>query len=455
MKRMRFSCLLLAAAMLLGGCASTNLAVPEDTEPAGTTAEPAAPAFTAEVTLSGEGRADSAVKANVKTDARGKFSYRWILDGRELSTRNDTLQIPCSAAEKDLVCRVSCEGYEGFAESEPLTVLDRGENASLTCAGLYEDVKWIGRTMQVGTGMTADWSCAGFEMNLWAAGGEFRVYYEAGYKCYFAFFVDGVQVDRPLLNGDDSFAVEIPSGNHTIKLCKETEISSAGAGITLKAVVFDGDVLERPADKDLYIEVAGDSIACGDGSLGTYKEGEKWVLADHSGTHGFGYLTAEILDADVSVVSKGGIGVVKPAGQYNIGQLYEYVNHYRSADKYDFDGARVPDVILVEQGANDGSVATDDEYFEALGEFVKMLRDKWGDAPAIVWVGKRQSHYETALRLKAARKSDENFFVFRFAYGGSGSAALTTQKAGHPSAAEQREMAEALAAFLRENGIAK
>ncbi|MBQ3866368.1 MAG: hypothetical protein II776_05650 [Clostridia bacterium] len=453
MKRGRMIFLLLTLCLVLTSCGSAGLSV-DDEEGKTVETEEQIEAFAAVVTLEGEGRADTALTA--KTDLRDtkKLRYDWVLDGKTLSCHESTLQIPCSAGDKELICRVTCEGMEGEAVSEPLTVTPREEGAAFTMAGLWDDVKWINRTAPEGAGLRADWSASGFEMALWSADCDFTVYYETASKTYFSVFVDGEEVARPLLQDAGSFSVPLTRGEHIVRVCRESEIQTSGSGVVLKSVVFDGEVLERPADKDLLIHVIGDSISCGDGALGVYQSGQKWALADHSGTHGFGYLLCEMMDADYDLVGKGGIGLIKPAGQYNVQELYDYVNRYHDATKYDFDRARTPDVILLEQGANDSSsVATEDEYYMELLKFIKTLREKWGDGPAIVWVGKNQAHYESALRAVSALKKDEKLFALRTPYGGAGSAALETQKAGHPSAAEQAEMAGWIRDFLLEKGI--
>ncbi len=451
MKRNRWVSLLLTAVMFLSGCASASLPGAEETAE-GTAKSAEKPPFAAQITLSGEGRADSTVRAKVETEARGKVDIRWYLDGKELQTRGETLQIPYSAADKELVCRATCEGCEGFAESEPMTVEARGENASVTCAGLWEDVKWINRTEPVGTGMTADWSCSGFEMNLWSAGGEFRVYYQADQTCYFVVVVDGVQVDRPLFKGAGSYAVELTQGEHTLRLCKETEVAVSGGGVVLESVVFDGEVLERPADKEYLIHVVGASTACGDGALGVYTPGRKWSVEDHSATHAFGYVLARWLDADYDIVAKGGSGFIKPSGAYNAGGIYDYINRYRGADRFDFKSARTPDIILLNHGGNDASVSTAEEYYEAMTAFIRTLLDRWGDTPVIVWVGGRRDQYEAALRAKAALK-DVRFFTVLTHVEGKGSAALETQTSGHPDVSEQEEIARQILDVLRENGV--
>lgn len=315
-------------------------------------------------------------------------------------------------------------------------------------AAIFYDSKIYGRCAANATFMTMDFSASGFEMNV-EAEGDMTISYLAGYDMYVAVFVDGLQVDRPLLsNGAGELKIKLTKGTHTVMVLKETEVNTSGKTLNLLSMTFEGKILEKPADRDLYIEFIGDSIACGDGSLGVYTAGQKWSLQDHSGTHGFGYLTAKNLDADWSVFARGGIGFMKPAGDYTAGQMFGFVNLYR--DKLTtYKPARIPDVVVVELGANDDKNDTAG-FVAAYNDLLNQIRGLYGDDVKIVWTGKNTNQFKAAQYVMEQRE-DPNLFAFQFAYGGSGSAALTTQTSGHPSAEEQQLFADALTSYLEKN----
>ncbi len=330
-------------------------------------------------------------------------------------------------------------------------------------------IKIIGRCDISGNMMSAPWSGCGFEMRVNAAGGKFAVnIVTSEEKVYFAVFVDGKPLDRgePVTQQNTKLQFDLPAGEHTVKVVRDTQISKTGV-LYILGMDFNGEVLEAPEEKDMYIEVVGDSIACGLGALGTYKQGEVWKQPEEdSAVSSFAYRTAEALDADLSIVARGGIGLYKVSSgsqeatestKLSMQEVYPYKNGFTAADteedKYSFE--RKPDLILLELGANDDT-KNESRWKEELTGFVQMLREKNGDTVPIVWVGKNEQHYNTALLAKRTDlKDDKNFYAFRYAYGGSGSAALATQTAGHPSAAEQQEFADKIVNFLKENNIDK
>ena len=301
--------------------------------------------------------------------------------------------------------------------------------------------------------MAADWSASGFTMNVNAKGGDFDVYYKADYEVYLSIMVDGEEAARPKAEtGEGHVSVFLSEGIHEVSVYKETEINPKGKGFNFAGIAFEGEILEKPADAPLFIEYIGDSIACGDGSLGVYTSGEVWKNADHSATHGFPFLLSKMLGADYSIVAKGGIGLLKPSGDWTMTDLYPYVTGYRDhIVKYDF--SVVPDIIVLELGANDGSYA-EIEYYNALKEFIEKLRAAYGPGIPIVWFGHNQKFCDSMKRYMLTVKStDPDLYALNFAYGGSGSAALSTQSKGHPSAGEQQEIADKIYEFLQEKRL--
>lgn len=92
---------------------------------------------------------------------------------------------------------------------------------------LQDDVKFFGRVGFVQAAAAFDWSASGFEININATGGKFTVNYSFLYASYFAVFVDGLQMARPLLSGTNKyFDFDLTPGVHTIRIVKESAISS-------------------------------------------------------------------------------------------------------------------------------------------------------------------------------------------------------------------------------------
>ena len=440
---MKFLAMILIILLCFTACGKEQPAPSAETQQvtAEAVTEPAQPAFTVQVV--GETKTGGMIYAETsKQDLN--YTYRWYVDGERLpAATGEMLVIPFSAVGKSVTVTAEYDGV--VAESAPVTVT-QGDMTRLSMAAIAHDAKLYGRC-NTGTGLYMDFSASGFELDVESTGNPMSIEYMAGYDLYVAVFVDGKLLDRPLLTaGMGTLTIPLSAGTHTVMVLKETEVQTNGKTLQLTNMTFDGVILDKPADRPLYIEVIGDSIACGDGALGTYTEGQKWSLEDHSGTHGFAYLTARKLGADWSVFARGGIGLMDTAGDYNAGQVYPYVNRYRDQlTKY--TPARTPNVVIVELGANDDKNDTA-AFVAAYNSLVDQIRAMYGEEVKIVWTGSNYNQYNSAQYV-ANQRQDANMFAFQFRYGGSGSAALDTQKSGHPSAAEQEAYAEALAGFLR------
>lgn len=374
-------------------------------------------------------------------------TYRWYVDGTLLPyATSDMLTVPVDAAGKQIYVTATLDGFT--AQSQMLTVTEC-EREAIPMAAIAHSSKLYGRCDASGTSLILDYSASGIEMNVNSLGGDMTISCYASYDLYVAVFVDGEQTQRPLLTtGTNELVIPLKKGDHTVMVLKETEVNTSGYSLQLVEMKLEGTVLEKPADRELYIEFIGDSIACGDGSLGKFVSGQKWSLEDHSGTHGFAYLTAQNLNADWSVFARGGIGLMKPAGKYTAGQMFNYVNLYRDQVTH-YTPARIPDVVVVELGANDDKNDTAG-FVAAYGALVDDIRAMYGEEVKIVWTGKNMNQYNAAQYVAEQRK-DANMFAFQFSYGGSGAGALATQSVGHPDAAEQQAFADALTAYLEKN----
>ena len=440
---MKYFLALLVLVLLLTGCGAKTPQTQPETQPVTTEAVtiPDQAKFT--VQIYGEAKTGETVSA-APSMLNSETVYRWYLDGQLLPFATGyALTIPFSAVDKALTVTATLDGYT--TESDPVTVV-RHQPERVSMAAIAHDAKLYGRC-SLGLGLNMDFSASGFEMKVESTGNPMNIEYIAGHDLYVAVFIDGKQADRPLLTtGAGTLTIPLSAGTHTVMVLKETEVQTTGATLQLVNFDFDGTILEKPADRQLYIEFIGDSIACGDGSLGKYVSGQKWSLEDHSGTNGFAYLTAKSLGADWSVFARGGIGLMKAAGAYTAGQMFPYINLYRDQESKYIPG-RIPDIVVVELGANDDKNDTAG-FVAAYTELVEQIRRMYGPDVKIVWTGKNYTQYNSAQYV-AQQRQDPNMFAFTFQYGGSGSAALDTQNAGHPNAQEQKAFADALSGFLR------
>ena len=332
-----------------------------------------------------------------------------------------------------------------------------------------DQVKLIGRTANIGGKLLADWVGSGFEMNVnVTSAGTFDVAVEKTNtnEYYVDIVIDGTDVTRTPLTNSGTVSAPITAGNHTVRVIRDSQNNNAtvsGSTVTLKrmmftSVTFAGTVITKPADKDLFIEFVGDSLCCGDGAVGEFQAGVKWTEPrDDSVLGSFAYNAAQNLNADYSLVARGGIGLTGSDAQQiadtiTIDDVYDYATYdgfTLNEQKYDFSSARKPDMVVIEIGANDGQKAAIlPTWKEKAYNFINQIRTDWNDPELpIVWIT-TGNNYEHNLYMRSLAETDKNLFPWRYYQGGSGSAALATQEAGHPSKTQQIEWGKQLAQFI-------
>ncbi|MBR0447173.1 MAG: carbohydrate binding domain-containing protein [Clostridia bacterium] len=325
---------------------------------------------------------------------------------------------------------------------------------------LMGDIKMQGRTAMVGGTLMLDFSISGVEFALSCQGDVYATFNarkisnsSANGGVYFTVVVDGVPRPRDYCRitsvGETKvkLADSLPAGRHTFAIYRQTEHSFGEVGIC--ALSYDGDILDRPVDKDLYIEFIGDSISCGYGNLGNASQGNGDPLWS-DGTRAYTYLTAKALDADWSNVSWSGLGCkygyssitmqdVYPAQRYNYNQIAQY------------DFVKQPDVIVLALGTNDNSKAPGSvQKREGLVEMLRLVRTKNPDVP-IVWIynmmtGGVNSMIEDIVEEFGGEKA------------GYYTCQLTRNTSGggyHPNLVGQQTFADELTAFLLERGLCR
>lgn len=306
-----------------------------------------------------------------------------------------------------------------------------------------------------------DWPCAGFEASLDAAGGTLSLGYSFTTGTIVTVLVDGSEAARYRLIGKGTQElVTLSAGTHNVAILRDVE-TQAGEESVFTTLAFDGKLLDKPADKALYLEFIGDSIVSGNGAL---TEGKTvWQPLEKSATHAFGYLTAQALDADVIISGRGSIGLVKTVEDsrgmsYAMSALYPFATGMSSTPriKYDFASARVPDVVILEVSTNDRSAVNDEDFQKAAEAFLKQIRASYGQDVPIVWVYSLmiQDHHEAVIHavINAMGGESNGLYYLEMVQGQNGGKGTETGTC-HPSYGDHVINAERLTAFLREKGL--
>lgn len=210
-----------------------------------------------------------------------------------------------------------------------------------------------------------------------------------------AIYVNGERVIDDMVDKEEEVYSVIDSEtevNATISLVKLSETANSTIGI--KEIKVVGSAIKPTAEKDMLIEFVGDSITCGYGVDDPDKD-HHFSTKTEDITKAYGYLTAQKLNADYSMVSLSGYGIIsgysgdgKKVEVQTLPQYYDKLGYSWNTNgtfspsevKWDFS-VRQPDVIVINLGTNDDSYTKDDEalqeeYCAAYVEFIKKVREK-------------------------------------------------------------------------------
>ncbi|MBQ8732021.1 MAG: hypothetical protein IJY82_04250 [Oscillospiraceae bacterium] len=252
-----------------------------------------------------------------------------------------------------------------------------------------ERIKYLGRSGILEDEVVWDHSCTGFEINFYGTGITAMVEEKkaSGNRSFYGIWVDGEKVKtEELIWGTNKLvlAENLPQGDHTVRLVKLTEARFTRSSLTEISVI--GDLVERPADRELKIEFIGDSLTAGFGNL-TSNPNQDYTSATQDGTQTFASKTAELMKADYSVVAVSGWGLAQDCdgNKNNVLPLaYGFTDHFRNLNVWDFTQFQ-PDIVVINLGTNDFSSKVPEEFFaEKVQSFSETIAAKNPEAH-IVW----------------------------------------------------------------------
>lgn len=287
-----------------------------------------------------------------------------------------------------------------------------------------------------------------------------------------AVYVNGERVADELMNEAEKTIAVWESDtveDCTVKIVKLSETAMSTLGIKSIEVEAAGAIAPTE-EKEHFIEFIGDSITCGYGVDDEVAE-HHFSTATEDVTRAYAYKTAEALDADYSMVSISGYGIISgytaegekkitaqtlPQYYDKLGFSYGRYKWQTPADiTWDFTG-RQPDVIVLNLGTNDDSYTLDfperqEEYRAAYVEFLKVIRSHNPEAKILCVLGimgdRLYPVVEKAVTDYTAETKDTNIASMRF----------EEQKAAdgyvadwHPTAVTHDKAAEKLTAYMKE-----
>ncbi len=325
-------------------------------------------------------------------------------------------------------------------------------------------IRTLGRTAVTSTGLNCDDSASGIEFNAYIEG-DLKIAFQVSKASYndeswlktesfFTVYVDGVRSEQRIRANagiSTQTVASFESGAvHNIKIVKQTESHCALA--TLQTVAFRGYFDAKPADKELYIEFIGDSITSGFGNLcGPTDSGAGEALMQDA-TQTYAYLTAELLGADVSMVSCSGMGIAKGWRPYTADNFFKAESYYRNKEAA-LDETRTPDIVIINLGTNDKSKgSTYADLQKKIPDLINAVYDKYGKDTPIVWVsgmmGQACSFEVGKITKSVYGGEDGKIYTISLPQNNQGGG-------GHPSLRAHKDSSVILVNYLKEKGLVK
>ncbi len=294
----------------------------------------------------------------------------------------------------------------------------------------------------------------------------------------FAVYVDGNRVAdlaMPENNGDLYLSKGLKEGFHSFKVALQDETSNNV--VNLGELKIEGQLLpHKTVDQRLKIEVIGDSITAGCGTLFPGYRG-------NGAADTYAYKTAEALGARLSTFAVGGRTLCPAPGRESIAQLYPYLQPWygrtRNTDTYNtkaYDFKEKADVIVVNLGTNDRTSEVGEEtYAENMRSFLKTLKEK-NLQSKIVWcygmmyTGDMDYSETIVAVLSEFGGSEKGYYACALPYDRGGVYTYTDKDGNtrsvpsvsekdhyysHPNTEGHAAAAEVLTAFLKEQVLKK
>lgn len=313
-----------------------------------------------------------------------------------------------------------------------------------TFAADEQHVKLIGRTGEAEGIRWLALSASGVEFTFTGTSAAFTIVGDnmitnAEKQPRYAVYINGEQTMDNLVDSAEATVTVFTADEAqetTVKLLKLSEAQESTMGIKDISITSVGEA-KPTAEKELKIEFIGDSITCGYG-VDDEDRDHHFKCSTEDATKAYAFKTAQALDADYSLVSYSGNGII--SGYTNDGKKVEsqqvppvYTKFAKSWGNYngifnvsdlDWDFSKFqPDFVVINLGTNDASYTKGDkekvlEYADAYAEFLKVVREKNPNAHIICSLGVIGADLMVGVK-KAAEKyteetGDTNISTFQF-----------------------------------------
>jgi hypothetical protein len=313
----------------------------------------------------------------------------------------------------------------------------------------------IGRTKSTGSGLIFDHAVSAIEFQGFMTG-DVILNVTSNKESYFTVYVDGERVDTRFgASGSKGLTIASFEGNyfHVIRIVRQNEV--AWSQCLLRSLKMTGYLFEAPEERNLYIEFYGDSLTSAFGNIGDPSDPAPHDVPKYQdATQSYAFLTTEALNADCSILAMSGVGIATGHYEKHFLHYFSQFCHKRSNAKFEFEGARVPDIAVVRLGANDFSVGcTREQYVSRAKELVDYIREGYKKDVPIIWMhGSRGGDFNNWLKELSDHYGGEEggFYLLELDWRDHGVGA-----GGHPNVASHVANSESLLAFIADKKLIK
>lgn len=261
---------------------------------------------------------------------------------------------------------------------------------------LKDNTEWL-----LQSGSATEFTVTGTKASV-TISGDRHADYDEDYRPRYAVFVDDMLILDKTIDSKEEIVTLLDgdkSRTASIRIMLLSEAANGPVGVSSINVSSGVSTPVKPSPKkDLLIEFIGDSITCAYGVEGK-SSSESFKTTTENFSKSYAYLAARQLNADYSVVSYSGHGIVSgySSGDKNSDQLVpdfytlsSKVSDYD--DEWDFSQNET-DAVFINLGTNDINYVTSDydtrseEFTEAYTAFLKTIRKKNPKAAIICTMG--------------------------------------------------------------------
>lgn len=333
------------------------------------------------------------------------------------------------------------------------------KNRVYSLSSAEKNLRMIGRSRILKSGVVCDHSAAGIEFQGFMTG-DVKLLASSSGDTYYTVYIDGERVEERFYANKSNVSLKIASFEgkqfHKIKVLKQSE--SAWSQSMLTRLEITGELIDMPKERELLIEVLGDSLTTGYGNLGVRGEGNAQggnTPHKEDATQSYGFLTAEALNADCNIVAWSGVGL-------DIGWTHEpFTNYYtdysfhRSDDEYTF--GRAPDLLIIHLGANDSTndKTSKDAFIEKGKALINLIREGYNksDMP-VIWCYDPDEGVPAYIQeiLNSFGGEEKGFYLLELEWHSTDE---YWGASGHPSVKAHEAHAKILTDFIKEKNIIK